>query len=747
MTVYQTKMSLLFNLPLWRAFTVRPLNFILVVLLAMASATATAASAPAASLAAGSHTPIPAHHEVLVVGSEQDYPPFATGMTDATAGGFTVDLWKAVAKEANLNYTIHVAPFHQLLQDFKDGKIDVLINLASSDARLRFADFTVPHVVIHGAIFVRKNDSSIHTENDLAHKSIIVLKADLTHDYAVSMGWGKQLVQVETAAEGMKLLASGKHDAMLLGKLTGIKTLRELELDTIEARSQVGGSQKFAFAVREGQSELLAKLNEELAITKSNGTYHALYEKWFGLYEEKQLGWRALLMYLAPIILILLAFSGYLFYRRRTERQAFEVKLHTLFAAIEQSPVSIVIANVDAKIEYVNPNFTKVTGYSLRDVQGKNPRILQSGLTPKETYLELWSTLVSGQVWKGELINRRNNGEVYWEEAHIAPVKNAAGVITHYVAAKMEVTERKQNEQSIRHSEERFRFILENSPIAVRITQLNSSLVVFANQRYADLIDMKANEVISVNPKCYYAHPQDYEEILMQLDLEGRVTNKLVELHIPNADTTKWALASYLPLEFHNESCVLGWFYDISDRKAMEEQVQHLAHYDPLTNLPNRTLFADRLQQALTLAKRDHLHLALMFLDLDKFKSLNDTLGHDVGDLVLKEVAQRFQGCLRESDTVARIGGDEFMVLLPIVEAAQDALAVAEKIRYALNLPFKLAGRSLNISSSTGVALYPQHGTEENQLIKNADIAMYYAKASGRDTVSLYQESMQDMNA
>lgn len=734
MTAHSSKMCLLFK---------PPLSLVLTVLLLATATIATAANSDQTIvLAARQAIATPAQRDVLVVGSEQDYPPFAIGMTDATAGGFTVDLWKAVAKEANLNYTIHVAPFHQLLQDFKDGKIDVLINLAYSDARHGFADFTVPHVVIHGAIFVRKNDSTIHTEDDLAHQSIIVLKADLAHDYARSKGWEKQLVQVDTAAEGLKLLASGKHDAMLLGKLTGVKTLRELGLDTIEARAQAGFSQKFAFAVHEEQSELLAKLNEGMAITQSNGTYHALYEKWFGLYEEKQLGWRVLLIYITPIILIILAFIGYLFYRRRAERLVFELKLHTLFAAIEQSPVSIVISNVDAEIEYVNPNFSQVTGYSLQDVQGKNPRILQSGLTPKETYSALWSTLTSGQVWKGELVNRRNNGEVYWEEAHIAPVKNAAGVITHYVAAKMEITQRKQHEQLMRYSEERFRFMLENSPIAVRISLRTSSQVVFANQRYADLIDMKPHEVIGVNPKCYYANPDDYENILKQLDQEGRVTNKLVKLHIPDADTTKWALASYLPLEFHDEPCVLGWFYDISDRKTMEEQVQHLAHYDPLTNLPNRTLFADRLQQALTLAKRDHLHLALMFLDLDKFKPINDTLGHGVGDLVLKEVAQRIQGCLRESDTVARIGGDEFVVLLPIVEAAQDALTVAEKIRYALNQPFELAGQRLNISSSTGIAFYPEHGTEENQLIKNADTAMYYAKASGRDAVKLYQESM-----
>jgi ABC-type amino acid transport substrate-binding protein len=164
------------------------------------------------------------NRETLVVGSEQDYLPFATGLTDAEAGGFTVELWKAVAAEAGLNYTIRVRPFRQILQEFKVGKIDVLINLAYSDERHSFADFSVPHVIVHGAIFVRKGESNIRSEVDLAGKSIIVLNADLAHDYAVSKGWGKQLVLVNTSADGFRLLASGRYDAMLLSKLVGMQT-------------------------------------------------------------------------------------------------------------------------------------------------------------------------------------------------------------------------------------------------------------------------------------------------------------------------------------------------------------------------------------------------------------------------------------------------------------------------------------------------------------------------------------------
>lgn len=168
-------------------------------------------------------------------------------------------------------------------------------------------------------------------------------------------------------------------------------------------------------------------------------------------------------------------------------------------------------------------------------------------------------------------------------------------------------------------------------------------------------------------------------------------------------------------------------------------ELTKLATHDVLTGLPNRQLVSDRLVQALTAARRDKSHLALMFIDLDEFKPINDQCGHAVGDLLLIEVAKRIYHCLRESDTVARIGGDEFIVLLPIIEAVQDASGVAEKIRSVLNQPFDLAGEHLRISSSIGIAIYPEHGSDEHTLCKNADAAMYDAKNSGRDTVRVFE--------
>jgi diguanylate cyclase (GGDEF)-like protein/PAS domain S-box-containing protein len=180
-------------------------------------------------------------------------------------------------------------------------------------------------------------------------------------------------------------------------------------------------------------------------------------------------------------------------------------------------------------------------------------------------------------------------------------------------------------------------------------------------------------------------------------------------------------------------------FHDITERKHNDERIRHMAQHDTLTDLPNRAMLTDRLQQALSYAKRENQHVALMFIDLDRFKPVNDTLGHVVGDWLLKQVALRMRECVRDSDTVARVGGDEFVVLLRSIESTEDAVMVAEKIRNALNKPFDLAQQSLHISCSIGVVLYPEHAKNETEMLNFADIAMYRAKQEGRDKVHVFE--------
>lgn len=303
--------------------------------------------------------------------------------------------------------------------------------------------------------------------------------------------------------------------------------------------------------------------------------------------------------------------------RRRTRELQWQLteiaqaheQLQVLWQAVEQSPTSIVITDRDANILYVNPHFTRETGYTAAEVKGQNPRILQSGLVDQAVFKTLWDTLARGEPWVGELVNRRKNGEIYWEEARIAPVPDAHGEVSRYVAVKLNITQRKES----------------------------------------------------------------------------------------------------------------------------TERLAYMANHDALTDLPNRVLFFERVDQALALARRHGSRLALLFIDLDKFKPINDTWGHAVGDQLLRAVAERLTGRVREADTVGRIGGDEFVVLLNEVEEADDAAQVADALCHILAQPFELAGLTLNISASIGVALFPDHGRDAVELARHADESMYLAKQAGGD--------------
>ena len=817
-----------------------------------------------------------------------------------------------------------------------------------------------------------------------------------------------------------------------------------------------------------------------------------------------------------------------------TERKRNEEKLRTLSTAVEQSPLSVVITDLDATIQYVNPHFTNATGYSREEVIGQNPRILQSGQTPKETYVELWNALTNGKVWRGELVNKRKNGELYWEEAHIAPVVNAAGATTHYVAVKLEITQRKRSEEALRESESRYRLLVESSPFCIheidlqgrfqsmnkagldmlgldddrkvcdmpylgavgqqdagRVSALlrdaiingiqshfefagtgdvslyfkscfipikdtsgkvlklmgiteditgrklgekslrqseasqsailnNSPYLVWlkdpdgrylkANKTYADYVRLKdAQQVIGKTD--FDLWPRDLAEKYRADDVEVMASRQQKHIEEPSLDgdimhwvetfktpvidddgtvlgTTgfardvterKWAeqalaesesrfreifntvsdaifihdaatgriidvncsmcemygftreealacgpddlsvgtppyssaeaaekihrasadgpqtfewlarardghlfwvevtlrfasicgnqrilatvrditehkqmeqnlresearfravaqtandaiitansvgnivdcntaaellfgytkaeingqpLIVLMPERFrnlHNEGMARtlaggapriigksievvglrkdgsefplelslaqwqtaeGQFFtaiirDITERKQAEEQIHTLAFYDALTQLPNRRLLNDRLEQTMAASKRSGHYGALMFLDLDNFKPLNDTHGHNVGDILLTTVAYRIVGCVRETDTVARFGGDEFVVMLGELdvdetESTAQASVVAEKIRAILAEPYLLKiqqeGKAEttvehHCAASIGVVVFNSEACAED-IIKWADTAMYQAKSDGRNRICFHK--------
>ncbi len=408
---------------------------------------------------------------------------------------------------------------------------------------------------------------------------------------------------------------------------------------------------------------------------------------------------------------------------------------------------ALIMMDDDGNISFWNAAAEKIFGYSAQEVMGKE---LHTFIAPpiyyeafKKVFKHFRETGEGAMVGETrELVALRKGGSEFPVELALSSLKLRNR--WYGVGIARDITERKQAEEILRESESRLIDMFENLSSGVAIYHASTdgqTFTITAFNKAAERIENKRREDL-IGKNVLDVFPGITEFGL--LDVFRRVLKR--------------GIAEHFPVSFYQDGRISGWrenyiyklpngeivaiYDDVTKEKQADERIHYLAHYDLLTGLPNRALFTDRLLQAIVTAKREKTRLALMFIDLDKFKPVNDNLGHDIGDLLLKEVAKRMKNCMRASDTVSRIGGDEFVTLLPGIEQEQNAIQVAEKILYALNQPFALAGHIINISASMGVAVYPEHGGDEKLLMKNADIAMYYAKKTGRNNVKHYKPDM-----
>ena len=301
-----------------------------------------------------------------------------------------------------------------------------------------------------------------------------------------------------------------------------------------------------------------------------------------------------------------------------TERKLHDAQINKLSSVMEQTADIVIVTDTKGKIEYVNPSFEKITGYTYKEAVNNTPRILASGKHKHAFYKHLWDTITTGNSYSNIFINRRKDGSLYYEEKTITPIKDHAGTITHFVS-----------------------------------------------------------------------------------------TGK-----------------------------------DISEHIQVQERLQHMTHHDALTDLPNRNLFLDRLQQALTRARWHNRLVAVILLDLDHFKNINDTFGHTVGDQLLLQLSKRLSNSVRDGDTIGRFGGSEFAILMDDIDSDKHMSSLAKKLTDTLALPFKIKKQELFITASIGVSIYPNDGEDPDTLLRNADIAMYRAKELGKNNYQFYSDNL-----
>jgi diguanylate cyclase (GGDEF)-like protein/PAS domain S-box-containing protein len=406
-----------------------------------------------------------------------------------------------------------------------------------------------------------------------------------------------------------------------------------------------------------------------------------------------------------------------------------EQSLTKLSSAVEQAADSIIITDRDGVIEYVNPACEALTGYARNELLGQSTRLLKSGRHNEQFFQTLWQTIIDGRAFHAVFINRKKSGELYYEEKIITPIKDAAGVITHFVSAGRDITERRRAEEV----QSRLAAIIEATTDLVGTVTVDGSYL-YLNQAGRTMLGFSAAEPVA-GLHISACHTQEASAVILNEAIPRAIKqgvwsgeSALLTRSGREIPVSQVILAHNAPDGSVDYLSMIA--RDVSERKAQTAALEYQANHDALTALPNRNLLHDRLRQAILAAQRDHHSLALLVLDLDRFKEVNDTLGHHYGDLLLKEVGPRLRAALRESDTVARLGGDEFAMLLPTADQ-EGAVMTAQKILQTLTKPFTLDELALDVEASIGIALFPEHGLDAETILRRADVAMYMAKQAG----------------
>ncbi|OPY86431.1 MAG: Cyclic di-GMP phosphodiesterase Gmr [Smithella sp. PtaU1.Bin162] len=414
-----------------------------------------------------------------------------------------------------------------------------------------------------------------------------------------------------------------------------------------------------------------------------------------------------------------------------------EEKLRKLLASL---PLPICYVTRDGVITFRNERFSEIFGYTEEEV----PTLAEWWIKayPEEKYrqevIQKWEAALGTALENGTDIKAAEYNVTCKDGVIRNILISGTAIADDFLVTFIDITEHKRAEQALRESEELYRSLIETSPDPIIMYDLKGRIIAANNQTARTYGVSGTDQFFKEVNSIFDLLADNYRDIaaanfLHTLETGSSQKNEyLVRLHNGQTITTE-INSSIVRTATGQPRAFISVVRDITERKQAEERIQHLANHDALTGLPSLRLVKDRMAMAFGMSRRHNYRTAVMFIDLDGFKTVNDSLGHEAGDYVLKKVAQIFLACIRETDTVARVGGDEFIIVATALRSAGNAGEIAEKIIRMLSLPITFNGRKVSVGASIGIALYPDHGTDMENLIAQADTAMYRSKGSGKN--------------
>ena len=745
-------------------------------------------------------------HPTIRVGMDFEYAPYEWLNKDRNYVGMAVDYLRLVEQKLGVHFEIVKGKsWDEVIEMAKQGEIDVLTSIVQTPERLKYFLFSEPYRDTQTMIVDNAEGEFIGQLSHLAGKRVAVEKGYFTQEVLEKNYPQIKLILVKSIIEALTFVRDGKADAYV-GDMSAINyTIRTNGFEKLRFSGQTEFSSQHRFAFPKNNKELASIMTKAMSSISSEES-DIIYSRWLGMRIEQGIRAETLLKYSIGVALLFLLF-GYWYYRLNCEiknRKAAERREHyrnnILEMIAKMAPLSRVLEAIIEGVEEQNSRmlcsillldkegkfFEQVIAPSLPDFYNEalmNVKIGRGvGSCGTAAYIKecvIVEDIATDPYWKKyKALALRAGLKSCWSEPIFASDGSILGTFAIYHSSPQ--TPQESDKLLIEHSANLASIAIEKSMAATKLKE-SEELYRRLTEEVTDVIwrtdkdlfityispaDEKfrgytADEVVGKHVFEMFT-PDGIKTIMEKIEQRQEAERKGIRTdfvtyeieHVCKDGRILWGEIVAKP-ERNKKGEIIGYHgitREITERKAMQDKVQELAFYDTLTKLPNRLLLKERLNYALAEMKRNHHHSALLFLDLDNFKSLNDTYGHSIGDLLLCQVAERLKECVREVDTIARFGGDEFVVILSTLHKNEDesiaqAQKVAEKIRHSLSKHY-----SINVShdkneeqlvehlctASIGVVVFDCSEKNQDELLKRADFAMYRAKDAGKNGIYFY---------
>lgn len=688
---------------------------------------------------------------------DPDWEPYEQITANGEYIGIAADLIKLISSRSNISLKlIPTKNWSESIKFSKEGRCDIIAFLNQTEKRNEWLLFTQPYFIDKNIFITREEHDYISDLAEFTGETVVLPKGTsieekLRRDYP-----NIKIITSENESEALKMVENRTADITLRSLTVAAYTIKNEGWFNLKISGEIPSySNKFRIGVVKSKPELVDILNKAVKTITPFETREIINKHVSITLSNKDNSKIIIKVVLAAGVLFFISLF-WIFYLKRTNKKVIHLsnelskeleyqeliksklmESETKYRFITDNAVDVIWhLDLNYCFTYLSPSDEKIRGYTQDEVLGKclwnqlKPEGIEHVKEVNKKRLAAEENGIKTSYIRYELEQLCKNGTWIWTEVNVSPYRDKDGNMTGYHGVTRDVSERKRMEQILKESEERYRLLIDTVQEGIGVIQ--NEKFVFCNPMVEKITGYSCEELKTisflnlVSPEDFDMAKEQYGNRINNIALNHRYKIRIIN----KSNDYIWLEVSGILIDWNGAPAVLVFMADISERIVYEEKIKHMAQYDILTNLPNRSLFMDRLQQALAIAQRDKHKMAVLFIDLNKFKPVNDTFGHAVGDSLLKAVAKRLTELLRASDTVARVGGDEFILLLPSIDNVNDADIVADKIRSAISKPFDIDGHTIYISTSVGISVYPDSGETEHELLHVADNNMYEEKYS-----------------